>query len=440
MVDVANLYSPHAEESLVGAALISPEILDTVNVNPEDFYIHKMRYIWQALIDLRYKGVGIDFVTVGNELYTSGKLEEIGGPAYMVGLINDTPSSLGADDYAIIVKDNANRRRALQTANDLARAAMDTETALDVSIGKVMTDLSSTSCTGQRAEHWGKYLTMACDRAEERARNPKGVWGIRTGFDDYDYISGGLQLSELTLLTGEPGVGKSMWTQQLMVNMAHSEPGAVYSLEMLGEYVALRAITASAKIETRKIKSGTAGDEVWPSFLHAVEELDALPIYMSDSESWTTVTLRADLARLKREQGIKWFIVDYSYLLQDGDGKLDEIERTQLVIKNLKGICKSLNLAGVAIHSLTKAYMGTAITQAALRGSGQNIYDADVIIGLTIPDQMYQSIIRVSVLKGREMDQKGSFELERLNGIPFYQPVERRVVDLNGDHYNAQRP
>ena len=430
MTDI--IYSPHAEESLVGAALIDAGVIGRVSVDPGDFYIIRHGMIWAALLELHKRGSGVDYVTVCEELDSKGKLGEVGGDAYLIKLMEETPSSLGADDYARIVKDNAARRNTLRLASDLARLAGDESKDLSQSVSQVMTDLTKTASITQGAVSWSRYLSQSYDLVEERAKNPQDTWGIPTGFSDYDRMTGGLQQTEIMLLSGEPGKGKSIFALQAAQVMAfNGHPGALYSLEMLGRAVTLRALSNASKVESRKLKTGKLDPDDWQKFVTAFEELSQLPIYMSDSVEWTTAALRSDLSRLKKVHGIEWFIIDYSYLIQDGMGKLSEMDRTQIIMSNLKGTAKTLNLAGIVIHSMTKAGMqDTSGSQAGIRGSGQVTYDADVILLLLdhqpSAGQPNPNMITAKFGKGREMDDaKKKFHLVKLPGFPAfgnYQP------------------
>jgi replicative DNA helicase len=427
MNDITNLYSPHAEESLVGAALINPEIISQVDAQAGDFYISKNGMIWDVLESLNKRGINPDYVTVCDELENRKQLSDVGGHAYIGGLISGTPSSMGAQDYARIVKDLAARRHTIRVASDLVNLAMNQEKELTQSISEIMTELNKSASVNRGAVHWSRYLGQAYDLIEERAKNPQDNWGIPTGFIDYDRITGGLQSTEIMLLSGEPGKGKSIIALQMAEQMAAAgHPGALYSLEMLGQAVTLRALSTKAKIESRKLKSGRVGDDQWAQLIAAFESLSDLPIYMSDAVDWTTAGLRADLSRLKKLHKIEWFIIDYSYLVQDGMGKLNEIERTQVVIANLKAIAKTLGLAGVIIHSMTKAGMQAATaSQTNLRGSGQVTYDADVILFLMDhqPGQGQPSPNMITCVfgKGRELDDpRRFFHLVKLPGFPAF--------------------
>jgi replicative DNA helicase len=424
MTDNTLLYSPQAEESLIGSALIDSRVLDLVDIEPEAFYLIHNGMIWRALQDLKVRGMTPDFVTVGNALQDAGQLENIGGPAYIAKLMGETPSPMGAENYARIIKDKAARRRVIRIATEMVQTAQDEDSKLDEKLSRSMSDLLVASSVAQGAVHWKHYLSQAYNFVDERHAHPGGVWGIETGFRDYDAMTGGLQLTELLLVAGQAGVGKSILVMQMCQQIANTgTPGALYSLEMLGKSIGVRALSSASGIPSRTLKSGAMTADQWPVFQAAVAVQEQLPIYMSDNDYWTTAGLRADLARLKRQVGIEWFIVDYSYLIADGQGVMNETERTQVIIAALKGICKSLGLAGIVIHSLNKL--------GELRGSGQVKYDADVVLNVTMPDEMHPENIRCTFEKGRELDEQHKhFDLVRMAGIPKYQPAVITKIEL----------
>jgi replicative DNA helicase len=230
-------------------------------------------------------------------------------------------------------------------------------------------------------------LSNLYDEVSERAESPLDIWGIRTGFPKFDKLTGGLQPGELFILSGEPGVGKSMLAMQMAAQMAKGQPGVIYSIEMKSISVARRLVSGKSSIPTRDLKTGKVREEDWPIFTHVFEELSDLPIHISDCARMNILSLRKDISRLVATQGIRWFVLDYLYLLDEGP---NEIERTQRASSGLKTICREFDLSGTAIHSMNKAGIASvgqgsddAPTQDKLRGSGQSIYDADLIAFLT---------------------------------------------------------
>jgi replicative DNA helicase len=372
-------YSKDAEDFLCGSILCWPEYLPGLDVDPEDFYNQRHRWLWEAFRALNQRGKGIDLFTVSEELKRLGRLDECGGLEWLGELGACVPFGHRPEDSAATVREKAQRRAVLRLAQEMAKAALDEKTDLTARAPEFIGQLANSYRVTGGAVHWSKYLDDLFSEIEERAADPREVWGIPTGFKVFDRVTGGLQLGESMVLSGKPGVGKSMLALQIAAQMAAHSPGAVYSLEMKGQAVMRRLVSAESQIQVRKLKSGRIDDGEWPLITEAIERLAALQVYMSDGTGWTTTSLRADLTRLKAAAGVKWFVFDYLLLANDGEGK-DEIERSALISRNMKLLCRHLDLAGVLIHSMNKTGLVAVIPdQSSLRGSGQVPYDADLI-------------------------------------------------------------
>lgn len=419
MSDILPLYNQEAEESLIGAALINPAVAADCDLRPEDFYVHRHTWIWAVIQGLTAKGHGVDVVTISEALDRAGKLAEVGGPAALMGLMNVTPTSMHAESYASIVKDLAMRRRLLQIAGDLATAAYDQRKPVDDAVISASTALTGSVQPKGAAVPLAHYISQLYDDVEERANNPTDVFGISTGVLDYDKATGGGQAGETLYIGGEPGIGKSILSMQMGIGMAQAgSPGAIYSLEMRSLQVARRIVSGLGQIETLKLKTGKLLDADWPIFTQACETAEHLPVFLSDASYWTMAGMRADLARLKTQAKIEWFVLDYLLLMADGEGKLDEIERSALLSRRIKLISKEFDLFGVTVNSVTK--------DGDLRGSNQVKHDADVIMMLTEhqPENggPKQANMRTAIFKkGRELAcPKGYFHLVKADSFPAF--------------------
>lgn len=386
------LYSQEAEESVLAAVLIDPDTMTGLELAPEHFYVDRHRAIFTAMLALWKRDTVVDIVTLQEQLAGAGKLADIGGGAFLLKLLAAPVSSYNAPAYAGIIREKARRRKLLQVANELANVAHDDSADMDASTTALIGKLANNTSVKNGARPLAEYVSELYDQVGERAKNPQDVWGIPTGLSRYDMLTGGHQPGELTILSGAPGMGKSILAMQMAAMAGCNSPGGVYSVEMSGIQVARRLVSGHASIPTKALKTGRLQDSDWPLFTDAVGHFSGLPIYMSDASDWTTSSLYADLARLKAQHGIQWFVLDYLFLLKDG-GK-DEIERTAAISAGLKRICRSLDLAGIVVHSMNKAGIGAGGQKGSeagggipgqdqLRGSGQVIYDADVITFLT---------------------------------------------------------
>jgi len=366
-------YSQNAEEALLGSVIIDPSCAHLLDLSPSDFYIQRHSWIWASVRSLQESGINPDFVTLSEDLEKKGKLAELGGPAYLSSLVsNSHTSSFNVENYANIIKDRAARRRMLEIANRMAKAAYDEEQDVsDVSIQSAQM-LSSVTRPVGGARHISEYISALYDDVENRVNNPKDVYGMQTGLADFDRITGGLQKSESVYIAGRSGLGKSILAVQMGVGMASAgHPGVIYSLEMDGLVVTRRMISALAEVETRKLKTGYLEDGDWHKFTSAIESAEQLPIFLSDESYWTTAGIRSDLARLKMTYGIEWFVLDYLYLMSDGMGTMSIVDRTEMLSSRIKLMCKEFCLSGVTINSVTK--------EGDVRGSEQVKHDADIV-------------------------------------------------------------
>jgi replicative DNA helicase len=177
-------HSRKAEEAVIGSVLINPEVYDDLAafLQPHDFYIVRLRWIWEAYTRLREKRIPIDGLLVSETLDDMGRLEEVGGPAYLTALLNQVPTTLHAESYGRIVQATSLRRRLLTAANTIANLAYDQ--ALEVEQVMTLSDKALNEAQDQATSHEnlniGQILSGVYDYAVERRKNPGRVWGMST--------------------------------------------------------------------------------------------------------------------------------------------------------------------------------------------------------------------------------------------------------------------
>jgi replicative DNA helicase len=441
-------FSVEAEQSVIGYVIVHPDRYAEIDLESSDFFIQRHSMIWEAIGSLRAQGKGIDFITIADELSRRGKLNEIGGVAALSNFVS-YDYSLEVETCAGLIKDNARRRKMIDLAGDIARAAYDQKSDIPTKTGEFIDRISKLAQSKSSAEHWQKYLSELYDDIVYRAEHPTETWGIPTGLSRFDKITGGAQKGESIIISGKPGVGKSMLAMQMGEGMALSEPGAIYSVEMSGKQVTRRSVSAISGVWSSKLKSGKLEDCDWPHITHAIEKLSALPVYMSDATGWTTTALRADLSRLKARYNIGWFVFDYLLLAGDAPN-LEQTERTQIISRAIKLICRELFLAGVTVHSMNKAGIEKQRPdQQNLSGSAQVSYDADLICFLTefvpvatvdgfISSQDQRNMRTLFFAKGRELEDPAKYlHLVKLPNLPRFgdyapEPNAQRVLPGKG--------
>lgn len=205
-------YSQEAEEATIGAILVNPVAYFGVAafLRADDFFILRHRYIWQSLERLQERGEPIDYLTVKEELEDMGRLGEVGGPAYLTQLINNTPTSVHAEVYGRLVERAATRRRLMSAADQIKSLAINEEMTVEQVISESeakLFDVTERQLTKELMP-MREAVSQYFDRIEYLMQNKGAAFGVPTGFKDLDKLLGGLQKSDLLIFAGRPGMGK----------------------------------------------------------------------------------------------------------------------------------------------------------------------------------------------------------------------------------------
>jgi replicative DNA helicase len=208
--------------------------------------------------------------------------------------------------------------------------------------------------TENKTRHISSGLKELYDDIVARSNDPQTCFGLKTGIPTFDREFGGAQKGTCLLLSGRPGSGKSIFKNQIAINMAkEGHPGVVYELEMSEKNSLRRLLSAEANVSARNMKTGNMVDSDWERVTKSFETMSELPIHISESTSWTTAGIMSDLTRLKAIYGIEWFTLDYIGLVKDRVGK-DITEKDGIVTESLHDICKNLNMFGLFVQSMNK--------------------------------------------------------------------------------------
>lgn len=424
MSEIAQIpHSPNAEKAVIGSLLINPESIKNLGLVSEDFYIETHRVIFDAMLDIRRQGRAVDFTTICSHLHNAGNLTIIGGTSTVMSMITDTISAMHIQSYADIVKSMSRRRGVLQQAEKLARAVYDLDSDLEGSISLAMDALSKTSATRSGAIHISEIVSEVYDQVEAATSNPKDVFGIPTGFADWDKLTFGLQPGTVIKITGEPGIGKSLLVVQILASAAQAGfPGALYELEMRRGNVVRRLLSGMTKIPTALMQQGKLDDSQWECFVQSIETLSALPVYIEANSQLTTADIRGDLYRLKQAHGIKVAVIDYEDLLKDIVPGTNENQLSAIRSSRVHDIAVDLDIALVVLDDMVKAGMrGEIDGQTALAGSGKKMHDADEIIIMRRAKENSR-IVQLTWEKNREGSAKRFIQLYQQQAYPAFSP------------------
>ncbi|MCB9111854.1 MAG: replicative DNA helicase [Anaerolineales bacterium] len=407
-------HSREAEEAVVGAVLINPEVYYDIAqfLAADDFYIHRNRWIWEAFIRLHESRTPVDLLTLSEDLERAGQLAEIGGSAYLTSLINQVPTSINAEAYGRIVEENSIRRRMIQAANQIASLAYKGD-AVDNVMGEAEKAIFGVSERRTKNDLLPirNVLSSYYDRIDDLSKRPEDFHGVPTGFYDLDKMLNGLQPSDLLIIAGRPGQGKTGFLLSIAKNagLTHKKHVAIFSLEMSNEQVVQRLIAQETGIDSQRLRTGKLLENEWSLFTHAIEVFSDTHIYLDDTPAITPMQLRTKCRRLHMEFGLDLVIVDYLQLM-GGDIRTDNrVQEVSQISRSLKVLARELN-----VPVLTAAQLSRAVEQRTdkrpvlsdLRESGSLEQDADIVMFIYRPDQYEkdtdkQNIAQIIVAKHR---------------------------------------
>ncbi len=385
--------SIEAEQGVLGSIIIDPEVIVEIidMLSPDDFYREAHRDIYRAIRHLYNNRAPADFITLCDDLAQQHKLEQVGGASYITSLVNCVPTSGNIAHYGRIVQAKAICRRLIHAAGKIAAAAYEEETKAlevaeqliyEVSAGTTSSDLVSLSTV------IGRYI----DKLDIRQRQNGRLTGVEMGFDDLDFLLGGMQPSELIILGGRPGTGKT----SLALNVAYHAifrqqcNVAVFSLEMSHDDLARRLVSMQTGIDSQQLRTRMLKGEEWELVASAVSKLSDNHCYIDESGDLSIASIRSKARRHKTKHGLDLVIVDYLQLMHADMEEKRESNRVQEIGKisrGLKQLAKELDVPVLALASLNRAVEGRGDARprlSDLRESGSIESDADVVLFISI--------------------------------------------------------
>ncbi len=384
-----------AEINVLGSLLIDAEKYYDVNrwISEKDFYYRKHQWIWIAIRDLINDGMTVDLTTVESRLSDMGYLDEVGGSAYLMSILYDTSSSLGAESYARIVQDKSARRQLLTRSAEIGALAKDESKELETVFQEAEQKLYQVqeSRSEKGFETAQEVIQQVFSKLHEKAQSQKEFHGLPTGFTDLDKLLGGMQPSDLMIVAARPGMGKTSFMMSVLRHAALNVKKSVvfFSLEMSNDQIMQRLLSQESGIDSRKIRDGQLASDEIQSLLISMDLIGDSRIYLDDTPGITPSALRSKCQKLKREAEIDLIIIDYLQLMSGDLFKDNRVQEVSYISRTLKVLAKEL---GVPI--LTAAQMSRSVEQRAdkmpmlsdLRESGSLEQDADIVMFLHKPD------------------------------------------------------
>ncbi|MFZ5917077.1 MAG: replicative DNA helicase [Chloroflexota bacterium] len=442
-VDRLMPHNTEAEEAVLGALLIDPDAIFRVApfLNPEDFFIERNGWVYEAILSLHDRREAVDFVTLCDELERNNRLEEVGGAAYITQLINAVPTSIHAEHYGHIVERAAVRRRLIRAATEIA--ALGYEEAEDI---EQVVDRAEQILFGVSQRRLARDLVPIrqviseyYDRIDYLYRHGDEMIGVPTGFLRIDRLLGGLQKSDLVIVAARPAMGKT----SLALNIAHNaalknQRIAIFSLEMSNEQLVQRLIASETGISSHRLRTGKLMENEWDKFAQATSILSDQHIFIDDTPSISAMQMRTKCRRLHAEHGLDLIIVDYLQLMQGDHRSENRVQEISYISRMLKGLARELNVPLLAASQLSRAVEQRGDKHPVLsdlRESGSIEQDADIVMFIYReevydPETPLKNIAEVVVAKHRH-GPTGTVELFFEKELTRFRELERDTVNLD---------
>ncbi|MBU3965296.1 replicative DNA helicase [Patescibacteria group bacterium] len=400
-VSAANRLPPQnieAEQALLGSLMLDKDAIVKIEniVRPDDFYKNHHAEIFRAMVELYGHREPIDILSLTNKLEEQNLLEQIGGSAYLANLVNSVPSAASVAYYAKIIQKKSVLRRLINTAGQILTLGYDENEEVDNLLDEAEQLIFGISqkYLNQSFLHIKPILNEAFDRIDRLHQNKGEFRGIATGFKDLDIALNGLQKSDLIILASRPSLGKTSLALDIAryVSTQGKKAVGVFSLEMSKEQLIDRLLCAEAKVDLRRLRSGTLSSEgendEFSRLSQAMDTLAAAPIYIDDAGSNNVMAMRAMARRLQGEVGLDLLIIDYLQLMQrDREQRYNQqdnrVQELGEITRSLKALAKELNIPIIAISQLSRAVEsrpGQEPRLSDLRESGTIEQDSDVVL------------------------------------------------------------
>ncbi len=393
-----------AEAAFLGAVLIDNRLLEelAVPLRAEHFFEPLHARIFERIAVQLDRQMVVTPVTLKPFFEADPAMAEVGGTAYLARLTADGQGLLAPRELAQQIYDLALLRELVTVGRELVEGALDTSESVEPmqqieEAEAALFRVAEGAAGGSEAESFRGATGKALEMIETAINSGGHVSGKTTGFTSINDKCGGLHDSDLIILAGRPGMGKSSLATNIAFNCADrllrdrrdgidksvGAGVAMFSLEMSSDQLATRILAEQAGIPSEALRMGKISRDDFQQLSYASQRLAELPLYIDDTPALTIGALRTRARRLKRRHDIGLIVVDYLQLLQGSqrsqDNRVNEISE---ISRGLKTLAKELNVPVIALSQLSRAVEQREDKRpmlSDLRESGSIEQDADMV-------------------------------------------------------------
>lgn len=398
-------HNDEAEQDLLGALLADNAVFESINDHLDESHFHNPLNgrIFAAMRKLHSKAQLANVVTLKSYFVGDKTLDAVDIETYLRELLENVTSLSDAPHYADDIYQCYLRRQLIHIADSTisqARTARVDNTAEELihETEQKLFDLAEYGRTDRGLLPFANVLKSTIDATEAAHKSSGHLSGLGTGLTELNIHLGGLQKSDLLILAGRPGMGKTALATNIAFHIATTDRTdeaprtvAFFSLEMSAEQLANRILSTVVRIPSDSLRQGKINAGQFTNIVEASQKIGSAPFFIDDTAAISMSQLASRARRLKRnlkksshELGL--IVVDYLQLLTPPsnstryDGRVQEVSA---ISRSLKSIAKELEIPVLAVSQLSRAVEqrdDKQPTLSDLRESGSIEQDADVVL------------------------------------------------------------
>jgi replicative DNA helicase len=381
------------EQVVLGAIMLEKGAIDEVSsiIQADSFYVDAHKDIYKAFQTLSVKGQPIDILTVTEQLRVDGKLDDIGGPYYVMQLTNSVVNTSNIKTHAQIIQEKYLLREQIRIYGNAINGCYQTNADGFDLLDEVNSKLTNLAMIGLKGEvkRIDCLIVERIKRLELLRHREEGYTGVPSGFHDIDIITGGWQDTDLIIIAARPSVGKTAFAlncaRNAAANVIKPTPVLFISLEMSSGQLADRLLSSESGVEMDIITKARANDETMKRlYSNGVVKIADYKLFIDDAPAQTIMDVRAKARKYKSSENIGLIVIDYLQLMNGITDERRQNRENEIsnISRGLKGLAKELKIPIIALSQLNREAETKEPTLANLRESGAIEQDADMVIFL----------------------------------------------------------
>lgn len=393
---------PHnltAEQSVIGSMLIDNETISIAAeiLTAEDFYQHQYGQIFDAIVSLHNNNQSADVITVQNKLKESNVSPELYSIEFISNIVASVPTSANIRSYANIVYEKSILRKTIKASDSIANKCYQAAEPIEEIMDFAEKNIFKISQESRRSGDFVKIsdaVARTFQSIQEASKSKGNVTGIRTGFTELDFMTAGLQRSDLILIAARPAMGKTAFALSLVEYIAVKSkiPTAVFSLEMSDVQLIKRIMALDANVDLHAISVGDLNDKELLSVVESCQNIADSKLFLVDNVSGITLNdIVSKCRKLKLEEDLGLVIIDYLQLVQGNGRQESRQQEISNISRTLKALARELNIPIIALSQLNRGLESRDDKRpklSDLRESGAIEQDADIVMFL-YRDEVY---------------------------------------------------